>query len=91
MVALPCCHVTLNSNRLDRRVRPALLTSLGDHIRERRLDLELQKKQLARRLCVDETTIHNWEDKEVVPAIRFMPGSLGSRAMIPLTAAGRNP
>ena len=73
MVALPCCHVTLSTSRLDRRVRPALLNSLGDHIRERRLDRGLQKKQFARRLCVDETTIHNWEDKEVVPAIRFIP------------------
>jgi len=46
---------------------------LGDHIRERRLDLDLQKKQLARQLGVDETTIHNWEDRGIAPAIRFMP------------------
>jgi len=37
------------------------------------LDLGLQKKQLARQLSVDETTIHNWEDCAVIPAIRFMP------------------
>jgi len=37
------------------------------------LDLGLQKKQLASQFCVDETTIHNWEDKGITPAIRFMP------------------
>ena len=70
---MPFCHVTLSTTRPDRRVRPAVLNGLGDHIRERRLDLCLLKKQLAIHLCVDETTIHNWEDKGVVPAIRFMP------------------
>lgn len=37
------------------------------------MDVGLQKKQLARKLCVDETTIHDWEDKRVAPAIHFMP------------------
>ena len=73
MVALPCCHVTLSTARPDKRVRAAVLNGLGDHIRERRLDLGLQKKQLARQLYVDETTIHNWEDRGVIPAICFMP------------------
>ena len=73
MVALSWCHVTLSTNRPDNRVRPALLHSFADHIRERRLDLDLQKKQLARQLCVDETTIHNWEDKGVAPALRLIP------------------
>jgi DNA-binding transcriptional regulator YiaG len=73
MGSLPFCHVTLSSTRPDRRSRPAGLNSLGDHIRERRLDLCLQNKHLARKLGVDETTIHNWEDKGIAPAIRFMP------------------
>jgi len=73
MVALPCCHVTLSAARPDNRVRPAVLHNLGDHIRERRLDLGLQKKQLASQFSVDETTIHNWEDKGITPAIRFIP------------------
>jgi len=73
MVALPCCHVTLSSDRRDNRIRPAVLKSLGDHIKERRLDLGLQKKELARQLRVDETTIHNWEDKGATPALRFIP------------------
>jgi transcriptional regulator with XRE-family HTH domain len=37
------------------------------------LDLGLQKKQLASQFSVDETTIHNWEDKGITPAVRFMP------------------
>jgi len=37
------------------------------------LDLGIQKKHLARKLGVDETTIHNWEDKGVTPTIRFIP------------------
>jgi len=73
MVALPCCHVTLSGNRRDRQVRPAVLERIGDHVRERRLDLGLEKKQLATQLGVDETTVHNWEDKGVIPAIRLMP------------------
>lgn len=73
MGSLPFCHVTLSSSRPDRRVRPAVLNSLGEHIRERRLDLGLQKKQLARQFSVDGTTIHNWEDKGITPALRFIP------------------
>jgi len=73
MGSLPCCHFTLSASRPDRRARPAVLNSLGEHIRQRRLDLGLQKKQLARQLGVDETTIHNWEGKGVVPALRLMP------------------
>lgn len=37
------------------------------------MDLALKKKQLASQFGVDETTIHNWEDKGVAPALRFMP------------------
>ena len=37
------------------------------------MDLGLQKKELAGQLDVDETTIHNWEDKGITPAIRFIP------------------
>jgi transcriptional regulator with XRE-family HTH domain len=50
-----------------------VLHNLGEHIRERRLDACLKKKQLARQFFVDKTTIHNWEDKGITPSLRFIP------------------
>jgi len=39
---------------------PKELKTLGDHIRKRRLDLGLVKRQVAERIGVSEATIYNW-------------------------------
>jgi transcriptional regulator with XRE-family HTH domain len=46
---------------------------LGDHLKKRRLDLKLLQREVAQKLGVDKTTIHNWERGHATPALCFMP------------------
>ncbi len=46
---------------------------MGDHIRGRRLDLELLQSDVAEQIGVDNTTICNWESNASTPAIRYLP------------------
>jgi len=45
---------------------------LGDHIRKRRLDLGLLRKQVAAQIGVDKTTVYNWERNATHPPPRSM-------------------
>jgi len=40
---------------------PANLTSIGEHIRKKRIDLGLMQKEVAKIIGVTESTIWNWE------------------------------
>jgi len=55
------------------RSYPQVLTTIGDHLRKRRLDLGLLQREVAERLGVDKTTITNWELNRTTPALRFLP------------------
>jgi transcriptional regulator with XRE-family HTH domain len=52
---------------------PNILSSLGDHIRKRRLDLGLLQKEIAQEIGVTKDTIYLWESNTTTPAIRYMP------------------
>jgi transcriptional regulator with XRE-family HTH domain len=52
---------------------PKQINTLGDHIRTRRLDLNLLQKHVGEAVGVDGLTITNWERNATVPAIRYMP------------------
>jgi len=47
---------------------------MGDHLRTRRLDLGLRRRDVAARLGANPTTVNNWELKHTEPEIRFLPG-----------------
>jgi transcriptional regulator with XRE-family HTH domain len=47
--------------------------TLGDHLRKRRLDLELLQRETAEKLGVDGMTICNWETNRTFPQLRFIP------------------
>ena len=51
---------------------PQQLNTLGDHIRSRRLDLDLFQTDVAEQIGVDTTTICNWESNASAPAIRYI-------------------
>ena len=51
--------------------------TLGDHIRKRRIELELTQKQTAERLGVNPWTILNWEKGHTEPPIESMPAFIG--------------
>ncbi len=41
--------------------------NFGERIRKKRMDLGLTMKEIARRLGVSETTVYNWEIKNIRP------------------------
>ena len=67
------CHVTLLAKIPPSKAYPVSLTTLGDHIRKRRLDLKLLQKDVARALGVDTTTINNWERNRCQPRLYLFP------------------
>jgi transcriptional regulator with XRE-family HTH domain len=63
---------------------PRELKTIGDHIRKRLLDLGLQQNQVALLICVDKTTIMNWELGHRSPAIWALPGIIEFLGYVPL-------
>src|SRR5712672_1381538 len=47
--------------------------AIGEHLKKRRLDLELSQKELARHLGTNEWSVINWETGEHQPAVRYYP------------------
>jgi DNA-binding transcriptional regulator YiaG len=70
---LPFCHAELRAAKPKRGCYPKEISTLGDHIRSRRLDLELFQSDVAEQIGVDTTTICNWESNTSLPAIRYLP------------------
>ncbi|MCX6574928.1 MAG: helix-turn-helix transcriptional regulator [Candidatus Aminicenantes bacterium] len=52
---------------------PDICKTWGDHIKARRLDLKLTKRQLSLRFHVDDTTIYLWEKNRVRPSLAQIP------------------
>jgi DNA-binding XRE family transcriptional regulator len=47
--------------------------SVGDHVRKKRLELELQQKEAAQQLGVNPWTVLNWEKGHTQPPVSAMP------------------
>ena len=71
-VALPFCHIRLKAQKPLNPAYPKVLTTLGDHIRKHRLDLELSQRQVASRLGTLEESVYNWERGRNAPETRFI-------------------
>jgi len=66
--------LTLKAKKpVHREKYPDILRTWGDHIKTRRLDLKLTKRQLSRRFNVDDVTIHLWERNRVKPSLAQIP------------------
>lgn len=61
------------SNRPGNPKYPKELITLGDHLRAKRLDLELEQKDVAKMIGVDTGSITNWELNRFPPAVRHYP------------------
>ena len=70
---MPFCHITLKTQKPLPSAYPRTLKTLGDHLRKRRLDLDLFQKEVAQRLGVGETSVFNWENNLTKPAIKYIP------------------
>ena len=70
-VALPFCRVTLKAARPPKI--PQNPQTWGEHIKKRRLELDLYQAQVASILGVDESTVTNWEKNKTNPTLRCIP------------------
>jgi transcriptional regulator with XRE-family HTH domain len=52
---------------------PKTLASLGDHIRTRRLELNLLQREVAQLLEVNETSVYDWEKHRTDPMVHLIP------------------
>lgn len=70
---MPFCHLTIRAKKPKDSKYPTELRTLGDHLRKRRLDLELPQLALAQRLGVTACTVKNWELDHTSPTTRYLP------------------
>ena len=71
-VALPFYKVTLRAKKRLSAAYPKELKTIGDHMRKRRLDLNLMQKDVAEGLGVSECSIWNWENNRNMPQLRYI-------------------
>jgi transcriptional regulator with XRE-family HTH domain len=69
---LPFCHVTLRG-RKPRAGYPEEPSTIGEHLKKRRLDLGLRQRDVAEQLGVNFKTYENWEQGRYEPEDRFFP------------------
>lgn len=63
-----------------------VISTIGDHIRTRRLDLGLFQKDVAERIGVTTDTITNWELNRTEPELRCYPGIIEFLGYVPLSS-----
>jgi transcriptional regulator with XRE-family HTH domain len=70
---LPFCHVTLCGKKPKNPAYPNDIVTLGDHIRQKRLDSGLLQKEVGKLIGVDKVSIQYWETNRVSPSIQHIP------------------
>lgn len=88
---MPFCHFELRAERCKSEKYPKQISSLGDHIRARRLDLKLLQKQIAHQIGVHEQTITGWERNATSPEIHYIPAIIQFLGYDPLPPANTLP
>jgi transcriptional regulator with XRE-family HTH domain len=88
--SLPFCYFSLSAKRPPKRAYPKTLETIGDHLRKRRLDLELFQKDVAVAIGVDTCTITNWEKGHSQPELRFIPKVIDVLGYVPLFPTPNN-
>jgi len=81
--SLPFCRIVLKAQKPPPPAYPVELNTLGDHIRKRRLDLNLLQKDVARIIGVAQETVWNWENGATNPAVRCLPGIIEFLGYVP--------
>jgi transcriptional regulator with XRE-family HTH domain len=85
------CHLRLKAKKPANTGYPRELKTIGDHIRKHRLDRGLQQKEVALLICVDKTTIMNWERGHRTPAIRHIPAIIRFLGYVPFSVGDSLP
>ncbi|HEY3390838.1 MAG TPA: helix-turn-helix transcriptional regulator [Prolixibacteraceae bacterium] len=84
MVSLPICHIILKASKPESKPYPKELNTYGDHIRKKRLDLNLSQPQIAKIINVTTDSITNWELNRVTPTITLIPKIISFLEYTPL-------
>ena len=83
MGLLPFCKLQFKAKKPQSLAYPKTLTTLGDHIRKRRLDLGLWQKDVAATLGVTVSAVTNWELNRVTPYFTYLPKIIAFLGYIP--------
>jgi transcriptional regulator with XRE-family HTH domain len=70
---LPRCKLTFQAKKPDFKPYPKQLKTIGDHLKKRRLDLNLQQTDVASRLGTTACTLRNWEKNRNTSQIKHLP------------------
>jgi DNA-binding XRE family transcriptional regulator len=62
---------------------PKIPTSIGDHLRKKRMEMKLFQKEVAVICGVTEDSITNWEKNRSIPQIKFFPSIISFLGYIP--------
>ena len=81
------CELTLTAPKPLPAGYPKTLTTIGDHLRKRRLDLGLTQLEVAPQLGVTEKTVNTWEVHGQQPEIRYLPKIIAFLGYDPLPPA----
>lgn len=71
--ALPFCQVRLSARSPSNPTYPTELKTLGDHLRKRRLDLDLLQHEVAEQLGVDDDSVCHWATSYSIPKPYLIP------------------
>ena len=73
IVSLPICNIVLKAIKPERKPYPKELITYGDHLRKKRLDLNLSQPQVAKIINVTTDSITNWELNRNEPNLNQIP------------------
>jgi len=76
-------HFVLKDQKPLIKAYPISLATIGDHIKKRRLDLNLFQKDVAKLIGVKEESIYNWENNRSNPKIYLLPKIIEYLGYIP--------
>ena len=73
MVSLPIYNIQLKAQKPNNKPYPKELITYGDHLRTKRLDLNLSQSQVAKIINVSTDSITNWELNRNTPELSYIP------------------
>lgn len=83
IVSLPICNIQLKAKKPINKAYPKELITYGDHLRKKRLDLNLSQPQVAKIINVTTESITNWELNRNTPNLIQIPRIISFLGYIP--------
>jgi DNA-binding XRE family transcriptional regulator len=80
-------HIFLKAQKPSNKPYPKSLITIGDHIKKRRIDLNLTHKEAAKLLGVQNESICNWEHNYCTPKIHMLPKTIQFLGYVPFESS----